>query len=479
MPGSNCPTPSTWLADNLPHFTTPQQPPVKKSGLKQRFMRAAGWTLFGHGLSQVIRLGSNLILTRLLAPELYGVMAVGYVVMTGLVMFSDIGLSSGAIKSQRGDEPTFLNVSWVVQIARGVLITTAGFLVAAGLGWAAQAGKLPVHSVYADPKVPALVMIVSLWGLAQGFESTKVWWARRHLSLALITKIDITCQIASTIFMLIWAVMSPSVWALAVGFVFSQVLKTALTHIVLPGPNNRFEWDRQAFQEVFDFGKWVFLSSSFSFLLTSGDRLLLNGLLDSKTMGFYTIALLLIEALRTAVLRVVGYAVLPALGEVHRDRPQDMRETIYRIRKPIDMVCLVSAGALMMLGNTIVGILYDSRYAPAGWMLSVLSLTLVATRLDVFDQALIAMGRIKLLSLLNGVRLVLLYAVVPTGYWLFGLQGAIAAVACCALINATMVLTVQGKMHLADFKREALALPLFGVGVLLGGGVAWLIQLVR
>jgi hypothetical protein len=33
--------------------------------------------LAGYVLSQVIRLGSSLVLTRLLAPDIYGVMAVG------------------------------------------------------------------------------------------------------------------------------------------------------------------------------------------------------------------------------------------------------------------------------------------------------------------------------------------------------------------------------------------------------------------
>ena len=82
------------------------------------------------------------------------------------------------------------------------------------------------------------------------------------------------------------------------------------------------------------------------------------------------------ERMQVAVLKVVGFTVLPALGEVHRTRPQDMRDTIYRIRKPLDIVCLVAAGALLMLGPAIVDILYDDRYLAAGWMLSLLSLTL-------------------------------------------------------------------------------------------------------
>ena len=78
---------------------------VAPRSLKQRFIRGSSWTLAGYGLSQVVRLGSSLILTRLLAPDIYGVMAIGYMVATGLVMFSDVGLApapsrAGAAKTR-------------------------------------------------------------------------------------------------------------------------------------------------------------------------------------------------------------------------------------------------------------------------------------------------------------------------------------------------------------------------------------------
>ena len=46
----------------------------------------------GHFLSQLMRFGGNLILTRLLLAEMFGVMAIVNVILAGLVMFSDIGL---------------------------------------------------------------------------------------------------------------------------------------------------------------------------------------------------------------------------------------------------------------------------------------------------------------------------------------------------------------------------------------------------
>ena len=83
-----------------------------------------------------------------------------------------------------------------------------------------------------------------------------------------MTQIELGCQLATMIFQLVWATVAPSLWTLAGGWLFGAALKVVLTHIALPGPPNRFQWDRDAFKEIFDFGKWVFVSSSASFFHT-------------------------------------------------------------------------------------------------------------------------------------------------------------------------------------------------------------------
>jgi len=455
-------------------FATPLSPDPRKSTLRQRLLGAARWTLLGHFASQLLRFGSNLILTRLLAPDLYGVMSVGYMLFTGLGMISDLGLGAVVARSHRGDDPTFLNVVWIAQIGRGVLMTLGALGLSAALGLGAATALFPAHSVYTDRRLPGLLAVVSLYGVVYGLESTKSLWARRNLSLAALTRIDLVAQAGTTAFILTWAWIDPSIWALGVGWVFGTALRTALTHWKLPGPSNRFEWDRTAFAEIIDFGKWALVSSPISFLLSSGDRLVLGSLLDANDMGFYAIAFLLITALQTVVLKVVGYSVLPALGEIVRLRPAELKKTIYRIRRPLDVACIVTAGALFALGGPIVKLLYDSRYSPAGWMLSLVALTLVTTQLNVFDQCLIALGRNKLLSGLNAIRLLALYSLIPLGYFFWGVKGAVAAVPLAGFVNAVILLAVQGRLGLLDLKREALALPLFAAGLTSG----WLIDLI-
>ena len=445
-----------------------------KRSLKQRFVGSAGWALAGHFMAQVLRFGSNLILTRLLAPEMFGVMSVAYTVFTGIAMISDVGLGAIASQSRRGDEPRFLNVLWVVQVVRGVLMTLIGLVLAWALSLDAVHAWLPAQSVYADSRVPLLIAAMSLCGILDGFQSTRIFWARRNLSISSLTKMELACQVATTTFILVWAWVSPSIWALAVGWLFGEALRGVLSHIVLPGPANRFEWERAAFLEIMHFGKWVLISSPLSFLLTSGDRLLLGAFLGAQAMGLYSIAVLLVVALQSAILKVVGVAVQPALSEVVRDKPHELKKTVYRIRGPLGMACLIPAGALFVLGDTVIGLLYDKRYAGAGWMLSAVALTLAVTQLNVFDQCLIALGRMKRLSALNAVRLVALYAFVPLGYALFGARGAVAAIPAAALVNAGILLALQHHMGLLDVRRELAALPLFGVGMLAG----WLIRLV-
>ena len=61
-------------------------------GLASKASTGAVWTIAGHGGEQVVRLASNLIVTRLLLAEYFGLMALVSVFLIGLQLFSDIGI---------------------------------------------------------------------------------------------------------------------------------------------------------------------------------------------------------------------------------------------------------------------------------------------------------------------------------------------------------------------------------------------------
>src|SRR5690348_14457872 len=94
---------------------------ANQHSLKQRVFTAGVWSFASFGLSQAIRLGSNLLTTRLLAPEMFGLMAIAFLVTNCLAMFSDIGLHIHVIQGKRRDAK-FINTIWVMQIIRGSIL---------------------------------------------------------------------------------------------------------------------------------------------------------------------------------------------------------------------------------------------------------------------------------------------------------------------------------------------------------------------
>ena len=89
------------------------------SSVRHLVIRSSVWVFGGQMAGQVLRLISNLIMTRLLVPEMFGVMAVANTLIVGLQLCSYLGIHHNIIQSSRGDERIFLDTAWVLQIMRG------------------------------------------------------------------------------------------------------------------------------------------------------------------------------------------------------------------------------------------------------------------------------------------------------------------------------------------------------------------------
>jgi O-antigen/teichoic acid export membrane protein len=82
---------------------------------------SAAWAILSHGGGQIVRLASNLIVTRLLFTEYFGLMALVNVFLLGLELFSDIGIGPALVQSKR-DDPDFVNTVWTMQVVRGLAL---------------------------------------------------------------------------------------------------------------------------------------------------------------------------------------------------------------------------------------------------------------------------------------------------------------------------------------------------------------------
>ncbi|MDO8885242.1 oligosaccharide flippase family protein, partial [Pseudotabrizicola sp.] len=157
---------------------------LQGNGLLARVMRSSAWTALGYGASQALRLASNLILTRLLFPEAFGLMALVSVFIVGLTMFSDVGTHPAILQHKRGDDPAFLNTAFSIQVTRGVVL----WLASAAIAW-------PAAVFYGQPDLAMILPVAGFSLLLHGLEPTRVDTAARHLRLGRLTALDLITQV--------------------------------------------------------------------------------------------------------------------------------------------------------------------------------------------------------------------------------------------------------------------------------------------
>jgi O-antigen/teichoic acid export membrane protein len=440
------------------------------SNFKKRVIAAGSWSVGGHVFSQLIRLGSNLLMTRLLTPDAFGLLAIVIVLMVGLTLFSDFGLSQNIVRSPNASNPAFLNTVWTLQIVQGCAIYLVALATVVAIWVLNEHGLVKSGTVYADPQLPWIIAIYALCSVIQGLTSTKIPLLRRDLKLKQIALLELTNQGVALVVMIPLAYLTRSVWALVIGGLVSSITGMILSHTVFQGQRNKLCWNTQFIKEIFGFGRWIFLGSILGFLVLSGDRLLLSILIDSKSLGIYMIAFLLANAVQNLFQAFGGTVVFSALSEVLRDRPQYFGSVVDKFQRISDLMLLTTCGFLMVASPAIVALLYDPRYHEAGMMLSILGLGMVGIRYHMMDQCYAAVGRPGLIATSNAIRLVGLIFFTIVGFRLYGVIGALFGIALSQYSIWPLAIYFRYQRKLSNWKTEVLLIP----ELVIGGGLGYL-----
>jgi O-antigen/teichoic acid export membrane protein len=366
------------------------------SDLSSQAVRGGLWTVLGFGASQGIRLAGNLVLARLLFPEAFGLVGLVNTFLIGAVMFSDLGIATSIVRSPRGDDPRFLATAWTLQALRGLVLFGAV---------AALSGPLGL--------------------LLDGLVSTAFPRLTRRLELKRLAGIELAAQVAGLVAMVAWVLASPTVWALVAGGLVAAGAKLLLSHLAIDDVRQRVAWDPEAARELLHFGGWIFVSTLLQFLVKQSDRLIFGKLLPLGLFGVYNIALML-AMLPALLLGRLGASVLfPALSSATRDG-RELAAVLGPASRPLLLLGGLTASALAAGAVPLIDLLYDPRYADAGWMLVLLAVGAWFETLQVpSGSALLVLGAPRWLAVASAVKLAAIAAFVPLGYAMAGVQGGI------------------------------------------------------
>lgn len=414
--------------------------------LRTRAIRGTLWTTGGYGASLVLRLGVNLVLTRLLYPQMFGLMTLVNIFVQGLQGFSDVGIGPAIIQSKRGDDAKFLNTAWTVQVLRGLALGAVSALIA----W-------PVAKLYGERQLLWLLPVAGLAAVIAGFNSTALFTLNRHLDLSKLTLRSLVGQVVGAAVMIGVALLYPSVWALLAGNLAAAIATLILSHTLLGGTRNRFEWDRSAAQEMMGFGRWIFVSTLLTFLALQADRLIFGKLISMQELGVYGVAAMMAALPTQAILKLGGVVVFPAYSRA-RAAGSNFQGVFDRVRLPLLAGAGLITAGMVAGGDHLIELLYDWRYHGAGRMLQLLAISGWFQVMQVTNgSALLAMGSPRSVAAANVVKLPSMVVLVPLGFWWYGLIGGIAGI----------ILSDVMKYAASSFLARRVGLQMLGKDVML------------
>src|SRR5687768_3709687 len=82
----------------------------------------AAWTIGTYAASVAVRFGSNIVLSRLVAPEVFGMIVIVLAIRVGADLLSDVGIGQSVVNNPDGEKPDFYDTAWTIQVIRGLAL---------------------------------------------------------------------------------------------------------------------------------------------------------------------------------------------------------------------------------------------------------------------------------------------------------------------------------------------------------------------
>jgi len=435
-------------------------------GVPRSLVARLGWTTLGYGGVQALRLLNNVILTRLLAPQIFGVMALVNAIRVGIELLSDVGIVQNIVSNPRGGDKDFQDTAWTLQAARGIL-----------LGLCCVALARPLGSFFDSPDLATFLPLASLFFVFGGFSSTAHGLVQKELKIARFSMFEVGLAVVTLFIHVVVVLLTPTVGGLVLASVITSAAGMIMSYLYIPGMRHRFTIDIGITAQLLKFGRWVFLSSIVYFFAMNFDRLYFAKQITFAQLGVYGIARGLADMISLFVLRCSTSVLFPTIAAAGL-APVELRQKILRGRRTLMAGAAFAIGAFLALSPLAVRILYDPRYHDAGAIVQILCVglwfsTLTATN----DSILLGLRRPAYPALSNTAKLLTYIVGVPLAFAYSGFTAAIAVISAGEVVKYAALWALSHKEHLR-FGRDDLVLTIiFAVTAIAGAEIVHAIGL--
>lgn len=336
-----------------------------RDGLARRSITAILWGAGGSVLRILLQIVSQIVLARILGPELYGVFAVALVLVLLSGLFADVGLAYGLIQKRTVSEADIRFVfTW--QALLGLVVSTALWL-----------GAPSIARIYGDPRVAPVVAMLAPSCLIGCMAATSGALLRRELDFRTLNIAAVLSYAAGYLLVAIpLALAGAGVVALVAGFLVQAVVTTVIQYAGRRHPIRPLLW-HDGSPAILSFGVTVLATNLINWAMSGVDRVIAGSAIGATAAGLYATAYNLVSTPSLTMLSLLQSVFYSASAKVQDDRRQLARG----LRTLFGAVLLLAAPVFVGVAaaaDTIFMALYGARWTGGGAILAPLALAMPA-----------------------------------------------------------------------------------------------------
>lgn len=369
-------------------------------------------------ISQSFTFLVKLVLAKILFPEDFGVVGMA-MVFTGFVrVLNDLGIGAALIqkKEETLTESHFHTAFWT------------------GVGWSiflyliiGIIGSPLVASFYNEPILEKLVPVLSLGILASPVNLVHKAQLTKKMDFKKIALIQNTSDIFAGIFSIILALVGYGVWSLAFNSIASIVVAMPL-YFLATRWTPKIIWNKSAFKEIFGFGLHTTGTNVLSFWVGNIDYLVIGKMLDSASLGVYTLAFVLTNTLRTRLMAIINNVMYPMYGQ-YQDNYRELKKLYFKVANYNAILVFPIMLVFIVVGDSIIFEFFGDKWAGAIQPLRFLSLAVMVQMMINSSTALMrGMGYPNIEFKQQIFKTIIFITTLVVGILTYGIIGASIAV---------------------------------------------------
>jgi PST family polysaccharide transporter/lipopolysaccharide exporter len=419
---------------------------VNSGGMKGKIVRGGGALALGSLTENALRFVRNIILVRILAPEAFGIMAILMVSVQALEAFTEVGLRQSLIQNKNGSQPDFMNITWFLSLARGLMLYSIAFVAAPFIA-----------DFYNKTELTAFLRVGFLVIFLHGFMSPRIYVLEKELRFKEWTILIQGSAIIGIMVTVACAFVFKNVWALLAGFICEAALKVLFSFILYPiKPNLQF--DKTYLRDITKFSRGMFGLPIIKMLYYQIGIFVIGKVTSIDHLGIYTMTGNLAQVAGFAITKIIEPILFPVLASIKHNKA-DFSKVFNKTIKTIAIFAFPFTAMLSIFAHPILHLVYGPKYSEFWIVFSILSFySLLALFFSLLSQVFFAIGQPERHRTASLVRTVLFILMIYPAAKYFGLTGAALAVSIStgtALI--IQIINIRKVMHfsLTEFMKSA------------------------